>query len=78
MKVKQALVIGALSAGLALGIGISAHAQDIPDFDQEVDKIDVLASTIAGIVSTMTSVTVLPMGISASMRTFRHIVLANV
>lgn len=66
-----------VGAGIILiigGINNPAHAE----FDDEVEKVNAVAGTISGIVTGMTDVAILPMGISASMRTFRHIVLQNV
>jgi len=54
----------------------SAFADDV--FDEEVEKVEVISDTIAGIISAMTSVAILPMGISSAMKCFRHIVLNNV
>ncbi len=63
------------SAVVLLSSGV-AHSQS--DFETEVDKVVALSDTINGILSSMTTLAVLPMGLSASMKTFKHIVLANV
>ena len=64
--------------GVAIVLTISGVTNAQPKFEDEVEKIDVMSGTIAGIVALMTDVAILPMGISASMKTFRHIVLNNV
>jgi hypothetical protein len=47
-------------------------------FEEEVQKVNTMSETIIGIISAMTNVAILPMGISSAMRSFRHIVLQNV
>jgi len=47
-------------------------------FQDQISQIENLSDTIAGIVAAMTSVAILPMGISSAMKCFRHIVLNNV
>jgi uncharacterized protein YggE len=74
---KNAALAG-LSAGVVLAIGIATTPANAQTFDQEVEKINTMSATIAGIVTAMTDVAILPMGISAAMKTFRHIVLNNV
>ncbi len=64
-------------ATVIIGIGMIANPARA-EFEDEVEKVNTMSDTIAGIVSTMTDVAILPMGIGASMRTFRHIVLQNV
>ncbi len=71
---KNAL-LSLLVAVAVVGVATQANAQK---FEDEVEKVNVMSDTIAGIVASMTDVTILPMGIGASMRVFRHIVLANV
>lgn len=64
-------------ATVIISVGMIANPARA-DFDEEVEKVNTMSDTIAGIVSTMTDVAILPMGIGASMRVFRHIVLQNV
>ena len=66
-----------LTASLIVGVATSSQAQTV-DFQEEMDKISTLATTLAGVVAVMTDVVLLPMGISSGVRTFRHVVLANV
>ncbi|MDJ0844938.1 MAG: hypothetical protein QNJ08_11945 [Crocosphaera sp.] len=68
-------VLSLLVAVAVVGVATKSQAQT---FDEEVEKVNTMSDTIAGIVASMTDVTILPMGIGASMRVFRHIVLANV
>ena len=68
-------ILSLLVAVAVVGVATNAHAQK---FEDEVEKVNIMSDTIAGIVASMTDVTILPMGIGASMRVFRHIVLANV
>lgn len=57
-------------------VGVSSARADA--FEDEVEKVNVLSDTIAGIVSGMTTVAITPMGLGAAMKVFRHIVLNNV
>lgn len=68
-------MLSLLVAVAVVGVATKTQAQT---FETEVEKVNVMSDTIAGIVASMTDVTILPMGIGASMRVFRHIVLANV
>lgn len=68
-------MLSLLVAVAVVGVATKTQAQT---FENEVEKVNVMSDTIAGIVASMTDVTILPMGIGASMRVFRHIVLANV
>ncbi len=68
-------ILSLLVAVAVVGVSTKANAQK---FEDEVEKVNIMSDTIAGIVASMTDVTILPMGIGASMRVFRHIVLANV
>ncbi|MDJ0662869.1 MAG: hypothetical protein QNJ42_25780 [Crocosphaera sp.] len=68
-------ILSLVVAFAVVGVATNAHAQK---FEDEVEKVNIMSDTIAGIVASMTDVTILPMGIGASMRVFRHIVLANV
>ncbi len=72
---KRNALLSLLVATAVVGMASSSNAQN---FDDEIDKVNVLSTTIAGIVAAMTDVAVFPMGISASMKIFRHVVLSNV
>ncbi len=72
---KRNALLSLLVTCAVVGVATTSNAQS---FDQEVDKVNTMSDTIAGIVASMTDVAILPMGIGASMRVFRHIVLANV
>ncbi len=72
---KKNALLSLLVAVAVVGVATKANAQK---FEDEVEKVNVMSDTIAGIVASMTDVTILPMGIGASMRVFRHIVLSNV
>ncbi len=72
---KKNALLSLLVAVAVVGVATKANAQK---FEDEVEKVNIMSDTIAGIVASMTDVTILPMGIGASMRVFRHIVLANV
>ncbi|MDJ0661495.1 MAG: hypothetical protein QNJ42_18700 [Crocosphaera sp.] len=67
-----------LTASLVVGVATASQAQERVDFQEEMDKVTTLATTLAGVVAVFTDVVLLPMGISAGVRTFRHVVLANV
>ncbi len=72
-------MLSLLVAVAVIGVATGANANtNSVTFDKEVEKVNTMSDTIAGIVASMTDVTILPMGIGASMRVFRHIVLANV
>lgn len=47
-------------------------------FHLQIHQIDVLLASLAGIVSSMVTLAILPMGLSAAIKIFRHLVLNNV
>lgn len=75
-KLKRFLLMSATGAAISLAcVAIPANASE---FEDAVDQIDTISTTIQGIVTGMTQVAILPMGISSAMKAFRHIVLNNV
>jgi hypothetical protein len=74
-KLKRFLLMTATGVVISLACVAPASANQ---FDEAVDQIDDISETIQGIVTGMTQVAILPMGISSAMKAFRHIVLNNV
>jgi len=73
---KNCLKAGLLAVVITAGVSLAKPANAA--YSDEVQKINDMVDTLAGMTSGMTDVAVLPMGLGAAMQTFRHIVLRNV
>ncbi|HBL11653.1 MAG TPA: hypothetical protein DD379_09635 [Cyanobacteria bacterium UBA11162] len=65
---------------LAVGAAIAAipTIARADGFDDSIQKITTMSTTLAGLTVLFTEVVVTPMGFSAASQTFRHVVLKNV
>lgn len=73
------MMLGSLTciSAILLSAGV-AGAWGQTEYEAELDKVTDFSDVIGGVVSSLTNIAITPIGIGASIKTFRHIVLNNV